>query len=379
MRKNLFRIVINILLFAAVFTVTLELFARVDDALSFGAPFWQVYNYQTLLVNEPDGFRYNRPNVRFEKWKINNLGFRGGNFELQKPPGSFRIVCFGASESFGLYESEGGEWPSRLAKLLEGGSPSIQVINASVVGMSPEHHHAYLARQVWPLHPDMVILQAGFWSRAGQWGEVAPGDSHSANPNRKGPKRVNAPTLIEWLRFPPKLRSALKKHLPQQLVERIAIWQNEKGVMGAEQRRLSGRAPVDTVAMEALESFESDLEGLVRTVIDHGAIPVLSTSPFLIDSGNLANFKRELLDFRRNVVVLSEAGIVDAATRFNDRVRKFTTRNRVLLVDNEKVLPKTRAYFGDALHYTDAGAALIAENYLRHLTPVLGAKRRNSN
>ena len=84
----------------------LELCARTDDALTFGAPFWGTYNDQVLYTIDQIG-KWGKPGARYERWQLNSLGYRGPELSL----GTIRIVCFGASETFGLYEDPNEEYP----------------------------------------------------------------------------------------------------------------------------------------------------------------------------------------------------------------------------------------------------------------------------
>ena len=88
------------LTYAAVAFATLELAARTDDLLRYGASFWQPYTIDTIF--QPSEFgRTGRPGARFTKWDLNSLGYRGP----EPVPGRTNILTFGASETFGLYET----------------------------------------------------------------------------------------------------------------------------------------------------------------------------------------------------------------------------------------------------------------------------------
>src|SRR5262245_29854044 len=92
---------------------TIELCARIDDYLVYGAPMWGAYNIDRIYEFDSLG-RRGKPYAQFRKWKLNSLGYRGP----EPANGSVRIVVFGASETFGLYESPDHEYPRLLEREL---------------------------------------------------------------------------------------------------------------------------------------------------------------------------------------------------------------------------------------------------------------------
>ena len=118
-----------LLLFAASAEVT----ARVQDWIVRATPFWAVPDWdRDLFVDTPSG-RRGRPNGRYLNWVLNDYGFRTGAMSREPPPGRQRLVVLGSSESFGIYESPGHEFPAILADRLR---PDYEVINAALVGLT---------------------------------------------------------------------------------------------------------------------------------------------------------------------------------------------------------------------------------------------------
>ena len=87
-----------------IFVLAVEMCARVDDFIAYGAPFGESYTSDRLYEHDQIGQR-GRPGARYKKWHLNSLGYRGP--ELRN--GTIRIICLGASETFGLYEADGEE------------------------------------------------------------------------------------------------------------------------------------------------------------------------------------------------------------------------------------------------------------------------------
>lgn len=93
--------------------------------------------------------------------RVNNLGFRGPDVELQKPAGRFRIVIMGDSIAFGRTYHEEEIFPTLLQRRLAADHPDrrIEVINAALSGRDTWETRAVFEHRVLPLSPDVVILQ----------------------------------------------------------------------------------------------------------------------------------------------------------------------------------------------------------------------------
>lgn len=91
--------------------------------------------------------------------RVNNLGFRGADVTVEKPPGTYRIVVLGDSVSFARTLPENEAFPVLLETALGKGSQRIQVVNASLSGRDTWEHAALLQHRLVALAPDLVILQ----------------------------------------------------------------------------------------------------------------------------------------------------------------------------------------------------------------------------
>src|SRR5262245_3775301 len=92
--------------------------------------------------------------------KINSLGFRGDEFTREKPRGTVRIACLGASTTFCAEVSHNHRtWPHRLQEKLTEAYPGVrfEVINAAVGGYTATENVRNLTHRVLPLDPDLAI------------------------------------------------------------------------------------------------------------------------------------------------------------------------------------------------------------------------------
>jgi lysophospholipase L1-like esterase len=336
----------------------LELAARLDDRLSYEAPLIAPYDADAIRTRDGDGLVRNLPGARFEKWRINQLGFRGPTVALHKPDGRRRVACLGTSESFGLYEREGEEWPAQLGRRLAASGADAEVINAAVVGLRRDTHLRYFDRYVQPLRPDVVVLYLNVIEeatyRTPPAGEAAPAATAG------GPVPTGWLPPVSWSsRALPKLQRAARAALPKGLWARLRQARLEREV-GRGEQTLGDHPPLDAVPAEAVTAFESHLRRLVVGLQARGVAPVLATYPTLGTGSNREEHRLEFLEERIWYFELSDLGLVDAAARLNDAVRRVAREMAVPLADADAAVPKTAEFFADYVHYTDAGAALVA-------------------
>ena len=135
----------------------LESSARIDDWINWNAPLFGNYSRRSLTLMDSKGFR-NRPNSQFQKWVINGHGFRGKDVNIKKNEGVVRIIIIGASETFGLYEDSGKEYPAQIQSYLDNYKKNkYEVINAAVPGISPPRLKHLYENLIQELKPDIVV------------------------------------------------------------------------------------------------------------------------------------------------------------------------------------------------------------------------------
>ena len=164
MRSIFRKKILSAILFAFAVIAFMEIWARIDDFIRYDAPLLANYSQESMLVLEDSIGIRGKPNGRFEKWRLNNLGFRGANITQEKLPQVLRIVTLGASETFGIYESQDMEWPRQLEASLAKNFPDkkIEVVNVSFPGLGMESIRHYYETHVRPIDPDFVLLYSNF-------------------------------------------------------------------------------------------------------------------------------------------------------------------------------------------------------------------------
>jgi hypothetical protein len=358
-------------IFLCAFLVTVEICARVDDRLRFGASFWDAYSAGQLTAFSGNGIKLNVPNARFEKWHHNSHGFRGAEISSAKATGTVRVVCMGSSESYGLYESPEGEWPAQLQKLLP--LPGWQVINSSIVGIDLRDYQAYLTKHVFPLNPDVIVVVVN----PTRYATIhAREQGRTVSPRRTGERPVAGfpGQLVGHIRVLPKIKQGLKgamlKSFPG-LLRKYQKWQMGRQLADIEQLRLKGKKPLDSLQISCEDGFRRDLKGLVNLLKGRGIKVMLTSYPSLLDRDNISSYLEIFLDARRFSVEYSLVGMIDVGERLNGAMADLSVSEGTGFADTGQSVPRDIKYFGDNVHYTDQGARLVAETIAGSLQKVI--------
>jgi len=112
----------------------------------------------------------------------NQLGYRGDEITSPKPNGVYRIVTLGDSSTYGTYVTYDKSYPYNLQQVLRNdyGYKNVEVINAGVPKYSTWNMLIDLAMRIPELHPDLVIVYAGWIDLEAQ--ELSPGCYSSPSP-----------------------------------------------------------------------------------------------------------------------------------------------------------------------------------------------------
>ncbi len=135
--------------------------------------------------------------------RINSFGYRDVEFNREKAPGTFRVLCLGDSFTFGSGLELEQTYPKQLETLLRERLPGrmIEVINAGFAsGDTADAAYLYLKNEGMALNPDFVFL--GFLPR-GDIDELMERDAARCQFDADGlPTRIRAKRFDEY--FNPK-------------------------------------------------------------------------------------------------------------------------------------------------------------------------------
>ena len=320
-----------------VFAAAWEVCARVDDRWSEGAPLFRRYDQSTLTTTDEYGFT-GRPNARYSKWRMNALGFRGDEVQWDR----VRILCIGASETFGLYEPEGMEFPVQLERELNHrvGSERYQVVNAGLPGQSLSSFSRRAEKVTREVRPSVAVIYPSL-------------AIYIDPPPEKYVPSSDPGTRTFQFRIGGKLYALLNDHVPEFLqtaATRIAI--NVK---------MRHRAVLKRIPESSVIRFRNDLSRLLDQLKSNQVDPLLVTHATRFGKTIRPGDEPMLVAWRALYPELEESGFLDMEARLNQVIRTEATIRNLKLVDAARWLSGPDN-FVEFVHFTPRGAGALASD-----------------
>jgi len=251
--------------------------------------------------------------------RIDQLGLRGPEVRVPKPPGRRRVLCFGDSITFGYGVGEEDTYPARLgARLAERG---VEVVNAGVTGYTSHQVRVRLGRLLPELQPDVVTVLIG-WND----GTLRPVSDRVYAARLRSTATVEG-TLGGW-----------------------RLYRLLAGFYVRSRLRAERDAQVRDQPRVSLDDYRSNLERIVLDCRARGVVPVLVRLPHRRVPGEPAP------------ETPYEAALLEVARE--REVPAFSTG--VLGLESEA--SDTRFLFVDSLHLSPEGSGVMAELLARQLS-----------
>jgi hypothetical protein len=340
-------------LIVGVMLISAEATARIDDRIRLGVPIGAVPDEQYDLTITDSLGRRGRPYGQYKRWHLNRFGFRNARMDSTPPPGCTRIMVLGASESFGLYESAGKEYPAQLEDALSRYG-CYEVVNAAVAGLTL---------------PAITQLWNNWGSRFGASVVLvypSPGFYLANYP----PAYHKRPALGQPA-APPRWRPRILDRAMDafEVPAPIQRWRVARTLATVEANH-PREWFFGTLPKERLHRFSQDLDSLVTAIRAHHAEPVLIThamrftNPPRPEDGALLDAWRQFTPRATTSTLLAfEAAAAGA-------VRELGARRDVQVIDAARVMNGQSAWFADFVHFTDSGATVMATLIADRLAPL---------
>jgi hypothetical protein len=328
--------------------VAFEGTVRLDDWARFGTPMASgAASLGDLVIRDSLG-THARPGAAFRQFVINGQGFRGPELPT-RPDGALVLAVSGASETFGLYERAGGEWPRQLEDSLRTRcAVPVRVLNAGFAGMALPTVMQDVQRRLAPLRPDVGV----YYPTPAQYLEAE-------RPVATAPVATPTPAPPPWqLRSVPRSRDALKRAVPEPLLDLV------RQVDTRRQRRAlaeaQGDAQVDTLPRDRLAAYEEDLRRLVGVYRQGGMTPVLVVHQHRFADTLTPEARRTLRAWERFYPRYTGRVLLAFDAAAGARTREVARDSQLVVVDPQAPLRRLGAQaFADFSHFTDAGAAIV--------------------
>ncbi len=279
-----------------------------------------------------------RPGARLHgllhKIDINSMGFRGPEIMVPKPAGTFRVWCVGGSTTFDIFASSNETtWPARLQALLRerAGTGRVEVINAGIPGENLEGSLEDFETFFPSVRPDVLVVY------------------HGPNDIQKGldavfgpPPGPSGPPLLPDIAL---VRLISRDVAPLSLVQAQDRWVNE----------------------DVVDFLRREFTRLIDAAESRGVSVLLVTHAFRARDDARGDAARKQVGESAALYLMTPERVIDGIKALNRLVVELAGERRLALADVRSAVPPDGRYWGDALHFSDAGSELAAREIARSL------------
>jgi lysophospholipase L1-like esterase len=365
--KNLLVLLISLILVLGL----CELILRVYNPLGFRIK----GNKIILPINKKEIIHHEHGLGKLDKVVVhrrNSLGFRG-----PEPPADFSrdltIVTVGGSTTECYDLAENKTWPHDLGVNLQRRFNHLWLNNAGLSGNSTFGHYILMQDFLVQLKPKVVIFLVGI-NDLGLRGE-RDFDQRIHGVNFRSLDRFLASAAVHS-----ELATAAL-NLYRYYFPKSVMINNQNDPQETDFKKLS-HFEVSDAARAALikdhqdhylRPYKTRLEKLITICRKHNILPVLVTQPVLYGEG-VDEASGVDLGHRFVAQDMDGATAWQVLELYNDTTREVGREQGVLVIDLARQMPKNSTYYYDLMHYTNAGAAQVANLIATQLTPYLAQK-----
>jgi len=286
-------------------------------------------NYQTIKFSPNTGGG--------ELLVINSKGFRGKEFNKEKPAGTTRIIVMGDSVTFGI-TPESCPYPFQLQQLLDRKYPKkFEVINAGVEGYSSEYVLKRLKYDILQYHPDIVIIYVG-------WNDLY--GTNPSNPLNNGKHVRLAKFLNNFYIYKGARRIIFFQIKP--IIEQVLISQEAR------------EKDIDLYQNFIPNKYKENLRQIIETGKQNNIQMVLLNLSSIL-SDNMTDKALKKVHYPYFTTGITELRILQQS--YNNVIKKISQEEGVPLIDINKAIDqisdKEKLFF-DTMHLYCSGNAVIA-------------------
>ena len=322
--------------------IGLESATRIDEWVRWKTPLLaRAGSVGELIIVDSTGGR-GVPGEQYRQYAINSDGFRGPRLR----PGKQRVLVVGASETFGLYERAGKEYPRQLQDTLAAAGCNVDVVNSALPGFSLPTLTATYLHRLRGLNAQLVVIY---------------------------------PTPVQYLDYyfptwePPlaarggissglRLRSArrLRDHLKVALPQFVQTYLRSIQITASRASMQTGFM-FDTIPADRLEAFRRDLRLLIDSAKASGSKVIVATHANSFPPGSPVDSAR-LVAWTKFYPRASMAVLPAFETAANRLILEEARLAGVASSDLSTAMAPLdpRTAFADFSHFSEHGSAQIA-------------------
>jgi len=277
-------------------------------------------------------------------WEINEKGYRGQNFETEKPEGVIRIIVYGGSAAFDMMVPEGKDWPHLVQKKLrETGLSNVEVINAGIMGHTALESVGKFLTEGFVFKPDYVLIYNA-------WNDIKYLSSQKTVLRTLRPwsaqfdPRINYSNMLDrWLCEGSQLYTVLRR-----IYYKTTLKIGKEGLFKVEDKQLG----ISELNPLGFRQYQLAMEVFVDLARDIGAKPILITQAHLVKPDNTLD-QRERIDYHH--ARLTHEALVETFDRLDAIVREVAVKKNAFLIDASSHLSGKEWAFYDHVHLDLAG------------------------
>jgi lysophospholipase L1-like esterase len=294
------------------------------------------------------------------RWPINQKGYRGREFEAEKPEGTVRIMFYGGSSVFDSHATDDQDWPHRIEKLLhDRGLKQVEVINAGIPGHASIDAVGRLLTEGQRFHPDYLVLYTG-------WNDIKTLHSDASMLEQIRPYRPKSDPRIHYTGSLDRLFC----NISDMYLLLRTHYHRSKLSIGDEGSRPQGE-PVEKLSPLSLRQYRLNVETFVDLARNIGAEPILMPQARLVHPDNTEDQRRRI---RYDYVRLTHEALCRAFDKIDTTLREVAANKGARLLGASTRLNGREEYFLDHVHLNLAGSAALAAVLAPELTRIIEAK-----
>lgn len=306
------------------------------------------------------------PNLDYFGWfKINSLGFRGREFNIEKTPGVLRVVCLGGSTTFDIGSvGKAAPWPEVLEAQLRKslGAQAVEVLNLGIPGSNSLDSLIDLQTRALDLKPDLIIVYQGH-------NDFVYSFPSKPNPDLYPQEDLPRPAFKRWLTRHSVLYSKIEGKIGSRL----------SGLLGIEASSAkSDPGLVDESLERGLANFSGNLKSIAAVTRANGIPLVLPqvVLPFQETADAECSLCAGLRPLFGN---LEAARINSMFGRYDQVLQELAAEGAgVFHVPTQDFIPSEKRYYHDPIHFGPEGSQLMGEKLAEVLLPILEQQKAAS-
>ncbi|MBI5099504.1 MAG: SGNH/GDSL hydrolase family protein [Nitrospirae bacterium] len=317
---------------------------------------------KSILKREQKAKIWDDKKKQWVEYYVSKKGYRGHDFNWNKPVGTIRIIIYGGSQVFDIYSPEEKDWPHQVEYILKNnGFPNVEVINAGIPGHASFDSFGKLFAEGHLLRPDYVIIDNA-------WNDFQMLRYNQSLLRERKPSQILDDPRINYQGVIDRMLCETSQ-LYLRLRSRYIDWKfnidNEGAIPEGEYWNM--------ISEIGLKQYKLDMEMFVDLARNIGAVPILMTQPRHISFNNTDEEKKSFeksYQFKK----MDHQTICTVFDKTDEIIKSVAKSKNALMIDASQSLTGKHEFFFDVIHTNDKGSNYLASITAEYLMDLLKEK-----